>query len=52
MMPKKKESDAALLARVTRELAKPRVVKSVREPKTAATSSKAHPQNEFQHPHD
>jgi hypothetical protein len=38
MVPKKKESNAALLARVTRELAKPRVVKSVREPKKGRPS--------------
>ena len=38
MVPKKKESDAALLARVTRELAKPRVVKSVREAKKVRPS--------------
>jgi len=30
-MPHKKESNAALLTRLTRELAKPRVTKSVRE---------------------
>jgi hypothetical protein len=30
-MPKKKESDAALLARLKRELAKPHLAKSVRD---------------------
>jgi hypothetical protein len=38
MVHKKKESDAALLTRVTRELAKPRIVKSVRERKEARPS--------------
>ena len=43
MVPKKKELDAALLARVTKELAKPRVVKSVREPKKAPPSEDSRP---------